>query len=80
MNRRTLRALQIAIEERLEPIEELLGTNYRLTLIASHNGARGLQDADILLTMTDRETIMRAIDKFLPPPTTNPTLTQPDHG
>lgn len=40
--------------------------NYKLTLIATHNGANDLKDADILLTMADRKSIMRAVDKFLP--------------
>jgi hypothetical protein len=61
-----LHHLQIAIEGQLEQIEKILGPNYKLTLIATHNGAHDLKDADLLLTMADRPAIMRAIDRFLP--------------
>lgn len=61
-----LKLLQTAIESKLEEIEKILGPNYRLTLIASHNGAHDLKDADLLLTMSNRAAIMRAVDKFLP--------------
>lgn len=61
-----LHKLQIAIESKLEEIEKLLGPNYKLTLIATHNGNGGLKDADLLLTMTDRGSVMRAVDRFLP--------------
>lgn len=61
-----LHLLQTAIEFNLEKIEAILGPNYKLTLIATHNGANDLKDADILLTMADRKSIMRAVDKFLP--------------
>lgn len=56
---------QVAIEQHLEKIEKLLGPDYVLTLIASHNGSRGLNDADILLTRSDRKTINRVLDRFL---------------
>lgn len=65
-----LQLLQAAIESNLEEIEKILGPNYKLTLIASHNGAHDLKDADILLTMADRTAIMKAVDHFLPE---NPT-------
>jgi hypothetical protein len=58
--------LQAAIEIHLEKIEKILGPNYKLTLIASHNGAHDLKDADIVLTMADRAAILKAVDRFLP--------------
>lgn len=61
-----LNHLQIIIETKLEEIEKILGANYKLTLIASHNGNGGLKDADLLLTTASREIVMRAVDKFLP--------------
>ena len=61
-----LHLLQTAIESNLEKIEKILGPNYKLTLIATHNGAHDLKAADILLTMADRQSIMRAVDKLLP--------------
>lgn len=61
-----LNHLQTIIEAKLEEIEKILGANYKLTLIASHNGNGGLKDADLLLTMANREIVMRAVDKFLP--------------
>jgi hypothetical protein len=61
-----LNKLQIAIEIHLEKIEKILGPHYRLTLIANHDGNAGLQDADIVLTMSDRDRIIKAIDKFIP--------------
>ena len=64
----TLDLLQSAIELHLEEIEKLVGKNYKLTLIANHNGADGLKDADIVLTMSDRDSIVKAIDRFFPAP------------
>lgn len=64
----SLHLLQTEIESHLEKIEKTIGPDYKLTLIASHNGARDLKDADILMTMSDRKTIMRAVDRFLPEP------------
>ncbi len=61
-----LNELQNAIEIQLEKIEKILGPNYKLTLIANHNGAGGLKDADIVLTMADRATILKTINRFLP--------------
>ncbi len=61
-----LHELQTAIEAHLSKIEKILGPNYKLTLIASHNGSGGLQDADILLTMADRAAILKSVDRFLP--------------
>lgn len=61
-----LQLIQLEIESHLESIEKILGPNYKLTLIATHNGSNGLKDADILLTMAKREEILRAVDKFLP--------------
>jgi len=58
--------LQTAVESQLEKIEEILGPNYRLTLIANHNRSGGLMDADLILTMSDRQSILRAVDRFLP--------------
>lgn len=58
--------LQAAIEIQLEKIEKLLGPNYKLTLIASHNGAGELKDADFVLKMVDRATLLKTIDRFLP--------------
>jgi hypothetical protein len=58
--------LQIAIELHLENIEHILGPHYKLTLIANHDGHGGLNDADIVLTMSERDKIIKAIDKFLP--------------
>lgn len=60
-------AMQSLVEEQLERIEQILGSNYKLTLIATHNGAGGLRDADIMLTMVDRKAILRAVDRFYPP-------------
>lgn len=62
-----LKQLQIAIEIQLEKIEKILGQHYKLTLIANHDGHGGLRDADIVLTMSSRDRIIKAIDKFLPP-------------
>lgn len=59
--------LQTQIESHLRGIERLLGPSYKLTLIATHDGSKGLKDADILLTMATREEILRTIDLFLPP-------------
>lgn len=60
------RKLQLAIESHLENIEKILGPHYKLTLVANHDGHGGLNDADIVLTMSDRGSIIKAIDKFLP--------------
>ena len=68
-----LHLLQSAIESNLEKVEKILGPNYRLTLIATHDGENNLKDADILLTMADRKSIMRAVDRFLPDSTKPPT-------
>ncbi|MGI9162253.1 MAG: hypothetical protein ACR2JI_04925 [Mycobacterium sp.] len=62
----SLDAIQSAIELQLEKIEKILGPNYTLTLIANHNGSGGLTDADLMLTMSDRQSILRAVDRFLP--------------
>jgi len=58
--------LQTLIEIHLEKIEKILGPNYKLTLIASHNGAGDLKDADLVLTMADRAAVMKALNRFLP--------------
>ena len=58
--------LQTAIEIHLEKIEKIMGPNYKLTLIASHNGAGDLKDADLVLTMADRAAVMKAVNRFLP--------------
>jgi hypothetical protein len=61
-----LRLLQLAIEVHLEKIEKILGPNYTLTLIATHDGEGGKKDADLLLTLADRESVLRAIDRLFP--------------
>lgn len=71
-----LNLLQTAIESKLEQIEQILGPNYKLTLICSHNGAHDLKDVDLVLTMTDRDAVMKAVDRFLPMPVPPPLLTQ----
>lgn len=58
--------LQLELEYHLEKMEKILGPNYKLTLIASHNGAHDLKDADIVLTIADRDAIMKAINRFFP--------------
>lgn len=58
--------IQTAIEYKLSAIEKILGPNYKLTLIASHNGNGGLKDADLVLTMASRADIDRALNKHLP--------------
>lgn len=58
--------LQTAIEIHLEKIEKILGPNYKLTLIASHNGAGDLKNADLVLTMADRAAVMKAVNRLLP--------------
>ena len=58
--------LQIAIESHLENIEKILGPHYKLTLVANHDGHDGLNDADIVLTMSDRASIIKALDRFIP--------------
>lgn len=62
-----LQLVQQEVETHLERIEKVLGPNYKLTLVATHDGTNGLKDADLLLTMAKREEIMRAVDRFLPP-------------
>lgn len=57
--------LQRALESQLEKIEAILGPQYRLTLVANYQGDK---DADIVLTMSTRERILVAIDRFLPAP------------
>jgi hypothetical protein len=61
--RRRLELLQRALETQLEKIEAILGPQYRLTLVANYQGDK---DADLVLTMSTRERILAAIDRFLP--------------
>lgn len=61
--RHRLELLQRALETQLENIEAILGPQYRLTLVANYQGDK---DADIVLTMSTRERILSAIDRFLP--------------
>lgn len=61
-----LEETQTKIESHLMGIEKILGPNYKLTLIASHNGAGDLKDADLVLTMSNKESIMKAINRFFP--------------
>ena len=58
--------LQAVIEIYLERIENTLGPNYKLTLIAKYHGEKPLKDADIILTMDTRENMMSVIDRFFP--------------
>jgi hypothetical protein len=62
-----LTALQFAIEDNLERIEQVLGPHYELTLIAVYHGPRPLKDADILLTRNSLKSMLTVIDRFFPP-------------
>lgn len=62
---RNLIPLQLAIEKHLKKIEELLGPNYNLTLLAKYHGP--LKDADILLSLDTVENMRAVIERFFPP-------------
>ena len=58
--------LQRRIESALRPIEQIMGPNFKLTLIATYRGPKQLNDADLVMTLATREEIMRALNRHLP--------------
>ena len=64
---RSTYALQIAIETCLRPIEQMLGPDYKLTLVCRHTANDG-RDMDIVPTLDDAETITATVKKMLSRP------------
>lgn len=64
--------IQRAIEVHLKEIEHMLGTGYKLALVCK--AAPEFGDADLLITVLERDEILGVVNRHLPPdePTTPP--------